>query len=142
MYAILTELPAVFLLYNSSTWSAVFLLVIFSVSVWNGGGFYIEVFGRKSVSAPDIFPDPYVLTSSYPSRFERELEKLRKEIAESASRSNSISGASTPGTLSRGASHTDLNSLDFGKELVESLQPVISDSSSDSTPSSESKKEL
>jgi len=118
------------------------LLVIFSVSVWNGGGFYIEVFGRKSVSAPDIFTDPYVLTSNYPSRFERELEKLRKEIAESASRSNSISGASTPGTLSRGASHTDLNSLDFGKELVESLQPVISDSSSDSTPSLESKKEL
>ena len=27
--------------------SAVFLLVIFAVSVWNGGGFYIEVFGRK-----------------------------------------------------------------------------------------------
>ncbi|KAF9569457.1 hypothetical protein CPC08DRAFT_701944 [Agrocybe pediades] len=120
VYAILTELPAVFLLYNSSTWSAAFLLMIFSVSVWNGGGFYIEVFGRK---------------------FERELEKLRKEIAESASRSNSISGASTPGTLSRGASHTDLNSLDFGKELVEALQPQ-SDSSADTTPSAESKKEL
>ncbi len=43
----ITEIPAVFLLYDSSTWSAVFLLFILAVSVWNGGGFYIEVFGRK-----------------------------------------------------------------------------------------------
>jgi hypothetical protein len=49
VYAILTELPAVFLLYDSSLWSGVFLIVIFAVSVWNGGGFYIEVFGRKFV---------------------------------------------------------------------------------------------
>ena len=47
VYAIVTELPAVYLLYDSSFWSAAFLLAIFSVSVWNGGGFYIEVFGRK-----------------------------------------------------------------------------------------------
>ncbi len=46
-YSIITELPAVFLLYDSPFWSAIFLLFIFSVSVWNGGGFYIEVFGRK-----------------------------------------------------------------------------------------------
>jgi len=46
-YAILTELPAVFVLYASPLWSNMFLLFIFSVSVWNGGGFYIEVFGRK-----------------------------------------------------------------------------------------------
>lgn len=50
VYAVLTELPAVFLLYDSSIWSGAFLILIFSVSVWNGGGFYIEVFGRKSVS--------------------------------------------------------------------------------------------
>lgn len=49
VYAILTELPAVFLLYDSSFWSGAFLLLIFAVSVWNGGGFYIEVFGRKYV---------------------------------------------------------------------------------------------
>lgn len=42
------ELP-VFKLYQSSFWSATFLFGIFSVSVWNGGGFYIEVFGRKYV---------------------------------------------------------------------------------------------
>ncbi|KJA24609.1 hypothetical protein HYPSUDRAFT_117309, partial [Hypholoma sublateritium FD-334 SS-4] len=75
VYAILTELPAIFLLYRSSFWSAVFLLVIFAVSVWNGGGFYIEVFGRK---------------------FERELEALRKEIAEGAVKAGT-SGASSPG---------------------------------------------
>ena len=49
VYSVLTELPAVFLLYDSPFWSAIFLLFIFSVSVWNGGGFYIEVFGRKFV---------------------------------------------------------------------------------------------
>ena len=48
-YAILTELPAVYVLYDSPFWSNIFLLFIFSVSVWNGGGFYIEVFGRKWV---------------------------------------------------------------------------------------------
>jgi len=47
LYAILTELPAVYVLYASPFWSNIFLLFIFSVSVWNGGGFYIEVFGRK-----------------------------------------------------------------------------------------------
>ncbi|KAJ3810167.1 hypothetical protein F5876DRAFT_42331 [Lentinula aff. lateritia] len=63
VYSIITELPAVFILYNSPFWSGAFLIAIFSVSVWNGGGFYIEVFGRK---------------------FERELEALRKELAEIA----------------------------------------------------------
>jgi len=47
VYALLTEIPAIFFLYSSPFWSSVFLLVVFSVSVWNGGGFYIEVFGRK-----------------------------------------------------------------------------------------------
>jgi hypothetical protein len=55
VYGILTELPAVFLLYDSRTWSGVFLLVIFAVSVWNGGGFYIEVFGRKYVVGYCLF---------------------------------------------------------------------------------------
>jgi len=74
VYAVVTELPAVYLLYDSSFWSAAFLLIIFSVSVWNGGGFYIEVFGRK---------------------FERELEALRKELADSTARS----GLSSPTSL-------------------------------------------
>ncbi|KDR68975.1 hypothetical protein GALMADRAFT_282846 [Galerina marginata CBS 339.88] len=75
VYAMLTELPVVFFFYDSAAWSAGFLLLIFSVSVWNGGGFYIEVFGRK---------------------FERELEALRKEIAASAERAASASPASSP----------------------------------------------
>lgn len=48
-YAILTEIPAVFCLYDSALCSGIFLIFIFAVSVWNGGGFYIEVFGRKYV---------------------------------------------------------------------------------------------
>ncbi|KAG6830615.1 hypothetical protein H0H92_015707 [Tricholoma furcatifolium] len=84
-YAILTELPSVFLLYDSRLLSGIFLITIFGVSVWNGGGFYIEVFGRK---------------------FERELEALRKELAESTARS----GASTP-SLSHTRSESDLSSL-------------------------------
>jgi len=74
VYSILTELPAIYILYDSPFWSGVFLLAIFSVSVWNGGGFYIEVFGRK---------------------FERELESLRKELAEATARS----GRSSPTSL-------------------------------------------
>ena len=46
VYTMVVELP-VLKLYQSPFWSATFLLAIFSVSVWNGGGFYIEVFGRK-----------------------------------------------------------------------------------------------
>jgi len=65
VYSILTELPAVYLLYDSPRWSGTFLILIFAVCVWNGGGFYIEVFGRK---------------------FERELEALRKELAENNNR--------------------------------------------------------
>jgi len=57
-------------------------MLLFSVSVWNGGGFYIEVFGRK---------------------FERELEALRKELAEAAA---SRSGAVTP-AVSEGGLHAD-----------------------------------
>ena len=49
VYAILTEIPVVFFFYDSSLCSGIFLIFIFAVSVWNGGGFYIEVFGRKYV---------------------------------------------------------------------------------------------
>ncbi|KDR83510.1 hypothetical protein GALMADRAFT_55275 [Galerina marginata CBS 339.88] len=121
VYAILTEIPAVFLLYQSSFWSATFLLLIFGVSVWNGGGFYIEVFGRK---------------------FERELEALRKEIAESAARSSGTSGSSTPGSLSRGSSHTDLLALDTRLDSTDTLELAPSESSSDTSPIAESKKDL
>lgn len=101
LYAILTELPAIFLLYNSAQWSAAFLLLIFSVSVWNGGGFYIEVFGRK---------------------FEKEVEALRKELAEATARS----GPSTPG-LSEPSSPQIT-----AKDLAGNASGAESDASSDS----------
>ena len=49
VYAVLTDVPPAFVFYNSPFWSGAYLLFILSVSVWNGGGFYIEVFGRKYV---------------------------------------------------------------------------------------------
>lgn len=52
VYSILTELPAIYLFYDSPRWSGTFLILIFAVSVWNGGGYYIEVFGRKYVDSP------------------------------------------------------------------------------------------
>jgi hypothetical protein len=55
VYGLLTEIPAVFLLYDSPRWSGLFLIAIFAVSVWNGGGFYIEVFGRKYVAFPLLY---------------------------------------------------------------------------------------
>lgn len=76
VYSILTELPAVYLLYDSPRWSGTFLILIFAVSVWNGGGYYIEVFGRK---------------------FERELEALRNELAVNNHRSGRSSPSLTDG---------------------------------------------
>jgi len=76
IYSIVTELPAIFLLYDSAAWTGVFLMFIFAVSVWNGSAFYIEVFGRK---------------------FERELMALRQEIAQS-SQSQSAASTSSPPT--------------------------------------------
>ncbi|KAK7060168.1 hypothetical protein VNI00_000932 [Paramarasmius palmivorus] len=109
VYTILTEVPAVYVLYDSPFWSGAFLILIFSVSVWNGGGYYIEVFGRK---------------------FERELEQLRKELAE-ASKTSSISGRSSP-TFSRTASDDGLSSMDSSPTLVNQNlpptdRPIISD---------------
>ncbi|KAF8897124.1 hypothetical protein BD779DRAFT_352062 [Infundibulicybe gibba] len=115
VYAVLTELPAVFVLYDSSIWSGIFLILIFSVSVWNGGGFYIEVFGRK---------------------FERELEALRKELAESTARS----GHSSP-ALSRGPSEDDLSSPSTSPLFRTTSLPSDSPLSSE-TSSSLSKKDM
>ncbi|KAI9513475.1 hypothetical protein F5148DRAFT_1273104 [Russula earlei] len=79
VYSVLTDVPPVFILYDSPLWSGSYLLFILSVSVWNGGGFYIEVFGRK---------------------FERELETLRKELAEAQGRSQRSSPIMDPETES------------------------------------------
>ena len=47
MFTIVTEIPPVYFLYDSPKLSVAFLFFIFAVSVWNGGRFYVEVFGRK-----------------------------------------------------------------------------------------------
>ncbi|KAI0267402.1 hypothetical protein BC834DRAFT_871173 [Gloeopeniophorella convolvens] len=109
VYSVLTEVPSVFVLYDSAFWSGAFLLFILSVSVWNGGGFYIEVFGRK---------------------FERELEALRKELAEAQSKSQRSSPTMAPSEtesepvspllvskpLSAGAISRDNSSLSLDEE--------------------------
>lgn len=79
VYAVFTSLVPIFVLYDSALWSGAFLILIFAVSVWNGGGFYIEVFGRK---------------------FERELEALRKELAEANLRSGRSSPTMVPSDIS------------------------------------------
>jgi hypothetical protein len=79
VYSIATELPAVYLLYDSPVRSTIFLFLLFGVSVWNGGGFYIEVFGRK---------------------FEKEMEALRKELAE-MSASRAVTPAESVASLPR-----------------------------------------
>ena len=56
VYSVITELPAVFLLYDSAFWCSAYVLFLFAVSVWNGGGFYIEVFGRKYVLTHQQLP--------------------------------------------------------------------------------------
>ncbi|RXW16000.1 hypothetical protein EST38_g9857 [Candolleomyces aberdarensis] len=114
LYAILTELPAVFLLYDSPTSSAIFLFVIFAVSVWNGGGFYIEVFGRK---------------------FEREVEALRKELAEATAR---LPGSASPNSVSR--TNSEAGST-FASPNLRSSDLPDSDVDSSSSDSLISKKE-
>ncbi|KIJ70423.1 hypothetical protein HYDPIDRAFT_122221 [Hydnomerulius pinastri MD-312] len=110
LYSVLTELPAVYLLYDSPRWSGAFLILIFGVSVWNGGGFYIEVFGRK---------------------FERELEALRKELAESSGRS----GRSSP-------TFTDVESVANSPFMNNKSLPPSEESLGDGDNSPTDKKDL
>ncbi|PWN48473.1 hypothetical protein IE53DRAFT_389331 [Violaceomyces palustris] len=59
IYTIITTLPAPLILFPSSKASAIFFFGIFTISVWNGASYYVEVFGR---------------------RFEKELMELRREM--------------------------------------------------------------
>lgn len=68
-------IPAATLFIHSATATYIALTTIFLVSVWNGATFYVEVFGRK---------------------FERELERLRKEMEAMSSGHPSSSALDTP----------------------------------------------
>lgn len=105
VYSILTELPAIYLLYDSPRWSGAFLILIFAVSVWNGGGYYIEVFGRK---------------------FERELEALRKELAENSNRSGRSSPTLTENGSAANSPDTTTTSLPLASldTLAEDTSPT------------------
>ncbi|KAJ9106545.1 hypothetical protein QFC20_004037 [Naganishia adeliensis] len=74
LYSIICMLPAATFLIYSPKACFVFLILVWSQAVWNGASFYVEVFGRK---------------------FERELEKLRKEINTASSTPNSANAPST-----------------------------------------------
>jgi len=62
VYTIVTVWPSV-LYYDHKKLSGAFLILMFSVSVWNGASFYVEVFGR---------------------RFEKQLIALRREFEAAA----------------------------------------------------------
>lgn len=79
MYSIIFMIPAATILMHSRLASDLVIILLFVVAVWNGGNFYVEVFGRK---------------------FEKELEALKREMDVLT---NSIaSGPSTPHTETGG----------------------------------------
>ncbi|UZJ52607.1 hypothetical protein CBS101457_001927 [Exobasidium rhododendri] len=76
VYTIVCTLPAPLLFYKSKEASAIFCLLLILLSVWNGAGYYVEVWGR---------------------RFERELDALKREI-EATQRASAGTDESAPGT--------------------------------------------
>ena len=72
MYSIIFMIPAATIMMHSHTASDLVIILLFVVAVWNGGNFYVEVFGRK---------------------FEKELNALQREME---ALTNTI--ASTPST--------------------------------------------
>lgn len=83
VYTIICTLPAPLLFYNSKRASAVFILFLIVLSVWNGAGYYVEVLFRKSAD------------------LQRELEALKQEIEAAQAAASSASGESEAGGLSR-----------------------------------------
>nr|XP_031861130.1 uncharacterized protein CI109_003491 [Kwoniella shandongensis]KAA5528202.1 hypothetical protein CI109_003491 [Kwoniella shandongensis] len=86
IYSIIFMTPPAALYIHSPRASSVFIITIFAVSVWNGASFYVEVFGRK---------------------FERELERLRKEMELASATGSTTSVSSTAPPSPPSPSYTD-----------------------------------
>ncbi|KAK8869577.1 hypothetical protein IAR55_000144 [Kwoniella newhampshirensis] len=93
IYSIIFMIPPAALYIHSPRSSSVFLITIFAVSVWNGASFYVEVFGRK---------------------FERELERLRKEMELASATGSTTSTSSTAPPSPPSPSYTDAQGEDDG----------------------------
>ena len=65
VYSCIFMLPPATLFIHSSLASATFLIIIFTVSAWNGATFYVEVFGRKCVGISSPSPLPFVTLVEY-----------------------------------------------------------------------------
>ncbi|EIW70179.1 hypothetical protein TREMEDRAFT_61943 [Tremella mesenterica DSM 1558] len=96
IYSVIFMVPPATLLIHSSRASSSFLILIFSVSAWNGASFYVEVFGRK---------------------FERELERLRKEM-ELASASGTSIASSAPTPSAPSSPLVDLHATPSGHSVA------------------------
>ncbi|RXK40990.1 integral membrane protein [Tremella mesenterica] len=107
IYSVIFMVPPATLLIHSSRASSSFLILIFSVSAWNGASFYVEVFGRK---------------------FERELERLRKEM-ELASASGTSIASSAPTPSAPSSPLVDLHATPSGHSVASQSSPSGLDSS-------------
>ncbi|KAL9932789.1 hypothetical protein V8E36_008488 [Tilletia maclaganii] len=113
LYTVLTTLPAPLLLYPSKLASSVFLLIVLTVSVWNGATWYVEVWARK---------------------FEKELLALRAEMemakqSETAlAEATSGHGAADSADVSRRSS-MEVNLSSGHMEVVGSCGPSSEDQS-------------
>ncbi|CAH7672705.1 hypothetical protein BY996DRAFT_4577767 [Phakopsora pachyrhizi] len=111
-YTIFTMLPSLIWFYRSKTLSGVFLWLMFSVSVWNGASFYVEVFGR---------------------RFEKEMNGLKKEL-DQLNRETELSSASTNNNITINRSETlNSSSGENVKELIPSSNEEVDDGKSSCT---------
>lgn len=89
VYAIVTMAPSAIWLYDSKVLSVVWLLVFFSVSVWNGASFYFKIMSNSKEVAS----------------LRKELESLQKEIEGSRTPASQASmPLSEPGDVSLGPS--------------------------------------
>jgi hypothetical protein len=79
---------------------------------------------KSLVASTFLLQNPRALLTLffYLARFERELEALRKELADSTARS---SGTSSPIPMSRGPSSDDLSSLESSPVLVDHGLPKV-----------------